>query len=454
VSTLHVALALLVAVTWGLAFVATRIALDSLSAPQLTALRFILAAVPAAFLARPAVSWSILIAIGATLFTGQFLFQFFAISGGMPPGLAATVVQTQALFTIVLAALTLGQWPTPPQIVGSLIALGGLGVIAATLGEGLTVMGLLLTLGSAVSWGIGNVLLKRLPAVEVLSLVVWTSLVPPVPALALSLWLDRVSFPAALARASPAAIVASLYLGVIATVGAYALWGVLLRRYPAATVTPFALLVPVVAAAASSMVFGERFGPGRLIGMAMILLGLTVIVLGVTPRGVRHMSGGVESLEPLPAVSSATRADAPGVIALMGRVYAEYGFVYEPVREVPDLFDFGRHYEAPGGAFFVVRRGAVVVGSAGVERLDATTAELHRLYLDRDLRGRGVGQALATAVLDWCRSHAIARVILWSDTRFEHAHRLYLRMGFRPTGERELPGDVNHTREYRFERAV
>ena len=65
----------------------------------------------------------------------------------------------------------------------------------------------------------------------------------------------------------------------MATVLAYAIWGDLLRRYPAATVTPFALLVPFVAAYASSLVFGERFGGLRLIGMALVLLGLAVIVL-------------------------------------------------------------------------------------------------------------------------------------------------------------------------------
>lgn len=69
---------------------------------------------------------------------------------------------------------------------------------------------------------------------------------------------------------------------------AYALWGGLLRRYPAATVAPFALLIPFVAAGASSLAFGERFGPLRLAGMALVLAGLAVIVVpravGVTGR--------------------------------------------------------------------------------------------------------------------------------------------------------------------------
>jgi GNAT superfamily N-acetyltransferase len=113
-----------------------------------------------------------------------------------------------------------------------------------------------------------------------------------------------------------------------------------------------------------------------------------------------------------------------------------------------------RHYTAPRGAFFVVRDGARVVGSVGVDRLDDDTAELHRLYLDADLRGRGLGRVLVERVLMWCRQESISRLILWSDTRFEVAHRLYERMGFVRTGERELPEDLNQTREFRYERAV
>jgi GNAT superfamily N-acetyltransferase len=94
------------------------------------------------------------------------------------------------------------------------------------------------------------------------------------------------------------------------------------------------------------------------------------------------------------------------------------------------------------------------VGSVGVERLDGDTAELHRLYLDARLRGRGTGRALVEATLDWCRAEKITRLILWSDTRFEQAHRLYTRMGFRQAGARGLPDDLNQTSEYGFERPV
>ncbi len=222
-----VCLTLLVVAIWGVAFIATKIGLASFSPPELAALRFLIASLPALFLARPAVSWPLLGAIGLTLFAGQFLFQFFGIAHGMPPGLASIVVQTQALFTILFAALVLRERPTRRQLAGTATAFAGLALIAATVGGDLTALGLGLTAVSAISWGIGNVLVKRLPPVEMLNLMVWLSLVPPLPSLAL------------------------------------------------------ALLAPFVASYSSSLIFGERFGPLRLGGMALVLLGIAVIVLPV-----------------------------------------------------------------------------------------------------------------------------------------------------------------------------
>jgi O-acetylserine/cysteine efflux transporter len=231
------------------------------------------------WLLPPPVPWTTLIPTGLTLFAGQFLFQFFGIRHGMPPGLASVIVQSQALFTIVFAALALGERPTPRQWIGVGVALAGLGAIATTVGANLTLAGLLLTLVSPISFGIGNVLLKRLGPADMLRLTVWLSLVPPLPALALSIALDGpTGFVTALQHASWVALLSAIYLGVVATTLGYALWGQLLRRYSAALVTPFALLVPFVAAWSSSVVFGESFGPMRLLGMALVLLGLAVIV--------------------------------------------------------------------------------------------------------------------------------------------------------------------------------
>jgi O-acetylserine/cysteine efflux transporter len=290
VPPVHVALALVVALLWGVAFVATRLALDEVSPPLLAALRFVVAALPVAALPRPPIRWRTLVLIGLTLYTGQFLFQFFGIAAGMPPGLAAVVVQTQALFTIVLAAVVAGERPSRREWSGTAVGFAGLAVIAAGVGRDLTAAGLALTACSAMSWGAGNVLVKRLPAVDPLALAVWLSLVPPLPGLALASVLDGPRALLAWRGVSWVAIGAMLYLGLGATVVAYAIWGYLLRRHPAARVTPFALLVPFVATGASALVLGERFGSRRLLGMALVLAGLVIVVrpgAGVTEPAAR-----------------------------------------------------------------------------------------------------------------------------------------------------------------------
>jgi RimJ/RimL family protein N-acetyltransferase len=149
----------------------------------------------------------------------------------------------------------------------------------------------------------------------------------------------------------------------------------------------------------------------------------------------------------------ASIADAPDVMALMSRIWDEYDFVWEAETEVPDLYRFHEHYAPPHGAFWVVRDEAgLVVGSIGVERVDATTSEIHRLYVDGHLRGRGIGRLLVEEALAWSRAEGLRRIVLWSDTRFEQSHRLYRRLGFEQLGERTVPGDINASREYRFER--
>jgi O-acetylserine/cysteine efflux transporter len=264
----------------GGAFVATKIALESFSPPQLTALRFLIACLPALLLPRPRISWLLLILIGSTLFTGQFLLLFFAFINGLPPGVASVTQQMQAFFTVILAAIFLGDVPTVRQGVGMAVALVGLVLIALTIDSELSALGLALAMGGALSWAVGNVLVKRMRDTPMFALVAWLSLVPPIPALAVSSAYDQHPLLLAdLLAASWTSLAAALYLGLIATTLAYAIWGRLLARYSAALVAPFALVAPCVGVVGSALVFGEVFGPIRYVGMLLVLGGLAVIVL-------------------------------------------------------------------------------------------------------------------------------------------------------------------------------
>jgi O-acetylserine/cysteine efflux transporter len=237
-------LAALTSVVWGLAFVATKLALDSFSAAQLTALRFLIACLPVLFVKRPPIAWPSLVLIGLTLFTGQFLLLFFAFAAGMPPGLASVSQQLQVFFTVILAALFLRDLPTARQCVGMAVAFAGLALIALTVGGDLRPIALGLALSAALSWAVGNVLIKRNAAVPIFPLVIWCSLVPPLPSLLLSSLYDERSFVAALAGASWLSVAAAIYLGTLTTIFGYAAWGRLLQHHSASVVAPFALLRP------------------------------------------------------------------------------------------------------------------------------------------------------------------------------------------------------------------
>ena len=180
------ALAALTSVIWGFGFVVIKLGLSSFSAPQLTALRFIVAALPVFLVPRPKIAWPRLALIGLTLFTGQFLLLFFAIAAGLPAGLASVTQQTQVFFTVLLAAIFLREIPSLRQGVGMTVAFAGLALIGATVGADLPPMALGLALAGAFSWAVGNILVKRAAEAPVLSLVVWASLVPPLPALVVS----------------------------------------------------------------------------------------------------------------------------------------------------------------------------------------------------------------------------------------------------------------------------
>jgi O-acetylserine/cysteine efflux transporter len=283
------ALAALTSIIWGFGFIAGRLALDDFSPAQLTALRFIVAALPVLVVRPPRLSWAMLGLIGLTLFAGQFLLLFHALALGLPPGLASVTQQAQAFFTVLLAAAFLREIPDRRQSFALIGGLAGLVLIGSTTGVALSLAALGLALGGAFSWAIGNLLVRRIEA-PVLPLMVWCSLVPPLPALALSGLVDEgPSLPMVLAQASWSGIAAVLYLGVLATPVAYAMWSGLLRRHPAARVAPFALLAPCTGVVAAVVVFGESFAPLRLAGMALILIGLAAIVL---PAGARPTPPG------------------------------------------------------------------------------------------------------------------------------------------------------------------
>ena len=271
-------MAVVVSALWGFNFVAARLALGHLPPLLLAAIRFAVAALPAAVLPRPRVPWLRMIAIASTLFIGQFAFLFCGMQAGMPPGLASVLTQLQAVVTVLLAVLVLHETPRMRQVAGLGVATLGLACIGVTVGtDGVTMAGLLLTLAAAASWAAGNLLLRDVGRTDMLSLVVWLSVIPPVPLLLLSLIFENpASELSGVGSGAWIALLAVLYIAGAATLVGYGLWGYLLKLYPASTVAPFALLVPIFGLLSARLTTGERFDCLRVGGIALMCFGLAV----------------------------------------------------------------------------------------------------------------------------------------------------------------------------------
>ena len=277
----HLLLALAVVFVWGTNFVVIRWGLDGGMPPFLFAtLRFALSALPwLLFMPRPAVAWRKLAAFGVLLGVGQFGLLYLAIQGHISPGLASLVIQLQVFFTIGLSLVLLKERVRGFQVLGLLMALGGLALIALNLGAQVTGLGLGLVLAAAFFWACANLVAKSAGRVNMLHFVVWSSAFAVPPLLALSLLLEG---PSAMGHALQAASAATwgtvLWQALGNSLFGYGAWNWLLSRHPAATVTPMALLVPLFGMGASALLLGEAMPGWKLGACALVLGGLAVII--------------------------------------------------------------------------------------------------------------------------------------------------------------------------------
>jgi O-acetylserine/cysteine efflux transporter len=278
VPTRHVLLAVAVATVWGINFVVIDVGLDSFPPLLFAALRFTLVAFPAVFLVRrPPVPVRWVIGVGTFMSAGQFGLLFVAIHSGMPAGLASVVLPTQTVFTIALAVVFLGERPGRAQLAGAAVAVGGVALIAAGRARGVPIGALLLCVGAAASWGVGNICNRRAQAPDALGLLVWSSLVPPLPLLALSLAFEGPhEIGAAFATLRPGGVLALLYVVIVSTGFGFGVWTWLLRRHPASRVAPVTLLVPPVGIATAWIALGQTPTVVELAGAAIILASLAL----------------------------------------------------------------------------------------------------------------------------------------------------------------------------------
>lgn len=344
----HSALALLVAVLWGVNFVAIDLGLnpDGAEMPPLlfVAMRFTLVVIPCIFFIRkPDVGWKAIVGVGILMSAGQFGLLYLGMALGMPAGLASLVIQAQVLFTVLLAAGILGERPSRRQFAGVVLGVAGLAVVAVGRSLVAPVLPLMIVLAAALSWAAGNVLVRKTKAASGLGLVVWSGAVVPLPLLGLSLLLDGpAAVSAALIGVQPISLASALYTAVFGSLVGYGIWNRLLGLYPSSAVVPFTLLVPVIGMSAAWLVLGEVPSPAEVAGGLLLLGGVATAVL--RPR---RPSGG----------PARPRAQRRGDVRAAGRGVARGTAVRDgdAVREAAAVRDpaargAGRAVEVPAAA--------------------------------------------------------------------------------------------------------
>ncbi len=289
-------LAALVATIWGFNFVVIDWGMHGVPPLLFAAVRFTAVVLPAVFLVpRPQAAWRTIAAVGLFMSLGQFGFLYVSMAVGMPPGLAALVLQAQVIFTVVIAAGVLRERPSRPQVAG--VTLGAIGLLVVALGRGghVPVLALVLCLLGALSWGIGNVVSRASGVTGGLSLTVWSAVVVPVPLMGLSLLLDG---PGEVARAlgsfSWQAGVSTLYTAGLASLVGYGIFNTLLSRNVSSSVVPWVLLAPVVAMGSAWLLLGQRPNLAETVGGVLLIIGVLVALRPPRPQQRLLPSRGAE----------------------------------------------------------------------------------------------------------------------------------------------------------------
>ena len=289
----HLLLALLVVFIWGTNFVVIKWGLAEFPAFLFAALRFLFSALPwIVILRRPAVPWNMLARAGLLLGVGQFGLVYWAMREDISPGLASLVVQAQVFFTIIMSMVVTGERARPLQIMALILATCGYGLVAwysaTDPTSAVTLFGFGVVMAAAFCWACTNMVMRKAGRVNMLAFTAWSSLFAIVPLLLISLFTEGAdSVVYALTHASGWGWVAAVWQGVGNTVFGFGMWGWLLARHPAVTITPMALLVPVFGILASAVLLQEALPAWKIIATCLVLGGLSLNVYASRARGKR-----------------------------------------------------------------------------------------------------------------------------------------------------------------------
>lgn len=265
---------------WASAFPAIRAGLQAFGPIELGALRFAVAAVPAAlFLVVTQPAWPTLhdflrLAVGGVLFVGLYTALLNMGEMTVSAGAASFIINTNPIMTAGLAMFVLGERFSARDWIGTALSFAGIGLIAMGEGEGVRLdTGALLILGAAFCTSVTTVVQKPLFARhKPLTVSAWNLVLG---ALVLAPWLPSgaVQFTAAPSQG----IQAVIYLGLVPSLIAYGTWAIALSRLPASRASNFMYCVPPVATLLGFLWLGEVPTLFGAVGGIMALIGVAIV---------------------------------------------------------------------------------------------------------------------------------------------------------------------------------
>jgi len=275
-------LAVLVAFIWGINFSVIKLGLTSLDPFILSGMRFLLCALPLVFfIKRPNVPLKYIVSYGLLFGVGLWGIVSLGIHFGISAGMASLVLQMSAFFTVILASLILNECIDLSQKFAFAIAALGLTLIICVTDGSVSTLGLVLVLLGALSMSFTNIIIKKSGTKNVFSFMVWASIFSPIPLFALAyLTQGEVVFTGFFENLDNMAIFSILFQVYPTTLLGYWIWNSLLHKYPASSVAPMGLLVPIFGLAGSYFIFLEEIGLIKIIASVLIVIALLVNSFG------------------------------------------------------------------------------------------------------------------------------------------------------------------------------
>lgn len=277
----HLLFLLFICLLWAGNFIAAAWAVRFFEPVSFTVVRFalvLLLLLP--FLRLPARDqWKMLLACCWTMGAIHFALVFLALGRSEDVSSIALLMQIYVPLSTLMAVLVLGErigWRTTS---GILIAFGGvlvMGLDPLVLSQ-LDVMALVLV--SALSLATGTILMRRLQGVGVFNFQAWNALLSVIPLMFLAIWLETPSSVVELSHEHPEVWLAVGYSAVAASIIGHGGFYWLIQRHEVNRITPFLLLVPILAVLLGILIWGDRPGPRLLTGGALVLTGVLWITL-------------------------------------------------------------------------------------------------------------------------------------------------------------------------------